>query len=169
MKRTALTLVSALAVSLAFAPAAFANESPEDFVKKASTASIFEIETSNLALERSKNQSVQDFAQRMVTDHTAASNKLKATLSAAKVNAAPATALDEKHQKKLNELQEASDADFDKKYIAIQEDAHEKAVDLFEDFAEDGKNVPLKQFAAETLPTLEQHHELVEQLKTAER
>jgi putative membrane protein len=131
--------------------------SAQDFVRKASIANEFEIESSNLALEKSKNSKVKSFAQHMVDDHTQTGDKLKEALESSKSNAEPAESLDEKHQNLLNQLDGASGQDFDSQYISMQTKAHKEAVSLFSDYSKHGKDPALKDFAAETLPALKDH------------
>ena len=48
----------------------------------------------------------------------------------------------------------------------MQIDAHQKAVALFESYAAAGENDDLKKWAGDTLPTLKEHLEEVQNLKT---
>lgn len=141
------------------------DKSTKDFVEKAAISGIFEVESSKLALQKSQNAEVKTFAQTMVDDHMKANNELKAAIDASKAGVAVPTALDDKHAKLLKDLNKKSGKDFDKAYAEAQEDAHDDAVDLFEDYAKDGKNAELKAFAGKTLPTLEQHEEHADDLK----
>ncbi len=161
MKHLTTTLAVAALSFVALTGSAHAMGTPkaDEFVQKASVASLFEIETSKLALSRSANADVKAFAQQMVSDHTAASAKLKATAEANGLGASVATALDEKHQKKLDKLAKEDAKDFDEEYVDEQETAHRKAVKLFEDYSKDGDNAALKKLAGETLPTLKAHKE----------
>lgn len=157
------TLPTLAAILLAAtSTAAFAAPTAQEFVTKASVAGMFEVETSNVALTHSSDADVKAFAKQMVTDHTAAGNTLKTI--AAKEGLKPATALDSNHQEKLDELKTASKDDFNDTYISLQEDAHDDAVSLFGDYAKNGDNAALKQFAAKTLPTLEKHKAHIEKL-----
>ncbi len=145
---------------------AYAADTAKEFVEKATIGGKFEIDSSKLALEKSKNTDVRSFAQKMIDDHTQANEKLTAALPKAGVKASDVpTTLDEKHQKKLDKLREAKAEDFDKDYVDAQEDAHDEAVSLFKDYAKDGDNVVLKDFASTTLPTLQDHHDKVDALK----
>ena len=67
------------------------------FVAQAAFGTMFEIESSKLALERSKAAAVKAFAQRMVDDHSAAAVKFKEAVLEAKL-AMPPDKLDAKHQ-----------------------------------------------------------------------
>jgi putative membrane protein len=154
---------SVLGVMVAVSPA-YAI-STQDFVHTASIANEFEIESSQLALEKSQNDNIKKFAQRMVDDHTKTGEKMKEVLSSTDLKVKPADKLDNKHQKMLDKLKSASNDNFDRQYVSIQNEAHREAVDLFDSYSKSGKDARLKGFASETLPTLKEHLEHVEQLK----
>ena len=64
----------------------------------------------------------------------------------------------------MEELQTAGPGQFDPVYVDIQRKAHESAIKLFSEYAESGDDPKLKQFAAETLPTLQSHLDHVKTL-----
>jgi predicted outer membrane protein/sporulation protein YlmC with PRC-barrel domain len=138
--------------------------SAEAFVPKVAVANMFEIQSSELALEQAENADVKDFAQRMVDDHTKAGEDFQAALEASGLGITPPDALDEEHQQKIDELQAASGADFDRMYVDMQVAAHDEAVNLFSGYAEGGDNEDLKTFAENTLPTLQEHQEMIRQI-----
>lgn len=144
--------------------ASAANVSTQDFVHNASIAGEFEIESSQLALDKSQNTEVKKFARQMVDDHTKASEKMKEAIASSQEKPTPATALDSKHEKLLDTLKSASNDNFDKEYIRIQTDAHKEAVNLFESYSKNGKDSSLKDFATQTLPTLKGHMQHVQHL-----
>lgn len=161
-------VMAALLATTSIAHAADAvdvQKDAQEFVKKASVSSLFEIESSKIALQRAQTPEVKAFAQQMIDDHTAAGKKMKGAVAESGLKLVEYKTLDEAHQKKITELKQADAKDFDDKYIDIQEDAHDDAVDLFEDYAENDKaNAALKTFAANTLPTLRTHDEHIEKL-----
>lgn len=141
-----------------------AHESSQDFVHTASIANRFEIESSRLAIDKSHNTDIKQFAQRMIDDHTKAGEQMQQTLQSSHSHAQAATNLDTQHQKLLRELQHASGVNFDRDYIKIQTDAHKKAVALFRNYSKEGEDSAIRQFAARTLPVLEDHLNMVEHL-----
>jgi putative membrane protein len=64
----------------------------------------------------------------------------------------------------IDALNSAKPEDFDKTYAKQQVKGHKKAIELFDEYAEEGDNAALKQFAANTLPTIKQHREQAEKL-----
>jgi putative membrane protein len=132
---------------------------PQQFADMASSSNMFEIESSRLALEKSKNEQVTTFAQHMIDDHTKAGEDMTAAAQSDGLTVAPG--LQPAHQSKLDELSGAEGDAFDQAYIAAQVAAHDEAVALFQSFSTGGEDSALKAFAANTLPTLQKHREEV--------
>ena len=161
-------LIGVIVVLVIVGILASSMKSPQRFVQNASIGNQFEIMSSQVALQRSKNKEVTDFAQQMIDDHTHAADQLKTVVSGAGSNLPqPTDKLDAKHQDMLDKLNAASDQDFDKLYIDDQVSAHNEAVSLFDSYAQHGSNDALKNFAATTLPTLQQHQQHVQQIKAS--
>jgi putative membrane protein len=91
----------------------------------------------------------------MVSDHTKTSDAMKEM--AQKKSMTLPTKLDSEHQQKLDKLRGMKGEQFDSAYMQGQADAHQTAVSLFREEAQNGKDADLKRFAEQTLPTLEQH------------
>jgi putative membrane protein len=161
--KTRLILASlATATALTFALPAFAADSAQDFVDKAAVGGLFEVDSSKIFEGKAQDQSVKDFAHKMIEDHGAANAKLESIAGEQKL--AVPKELDAKHKADLDSLQNAKD---DKPYVQMQRDAHSEAVTLFESYAKDGDNAQLKTFASETLPTLKMHQEMIEKIVSA--
>jgi len=168
MASTALVPTLAVAQTQAPAPAqaqrtASQATSAADFVNKAAASNLFEIQSSQLAQQKSQNNRVREFAQRMVQDHTTAGDRLKAAAQGQNV---PAN-LDQPHTSALEQLQGASEPDFDRRYVQQQITGHEETVALFDHFAQSGDPAQLKQFAQQTLPSLREHLQMAQQLRSA--
>jgi len=141
------------------------SEADKEFAMKAGVGGLFEVQSSQLAATRAKDDSVKQFAQQMITDHTRANQELM-TLAQQKGITLP-QALDEKHQKQMEKLQSASD-DFDKAYGQAQARAHNQAVQLFTKASQGAQDPDLKAFAAKTLPKLKEHQQMAKQLPGAD-
>lgn len=164
-RNTPSLFAGAAAAVLLSAATAYANTSMQDFVGKASIANNFEIESSQLALDKAQNMDVKSFAQHMIDDHTEAAEKLQDVLESSESDLKPEDEMDSKHMQMMDKLQAASDNNFDKQYVDMQTDAHQKAVDLFSDYSKNGKDPALKAFASEMLPTLKDHLKQVKAIK----
>jgi predicted outer membrane protein/sporulation protein YlmC with PRC-barrel domain len=138
------------------------NVTAAEFVTQAANSDMFEIQSSQLALTKTQDNLIHNFAQHMIQDHTAASEKLK---TAAQGQTVPTT-LDQEHAQMLQQLQQASGNDFNRSYVQMQFDGHQKAVTLFESYAQDGDNAQLKQFAQQTVPALREHFQQITQIRT---
>src|SRR5215475_8037805 len=91
--RTALTAAAAIAFGIALHPVkanAQGGGAPTDpqIVGIVTTADQIDINYAKLALSKSKNREVRDFAQQMITDHTSVQNSVNGL--AAKLNVTPA-------------------------------------------------------------------------------
>ena len=143
-----------------------ATREAQEFVNAAGQASLVEIRTSEMALEKSASPDVKAFAQMMIDNHKASIDKLKAAASAASLMP-PADILDDFHIRRINDLVETDgDADFDADYAALQVDAHNDAIKLFEDYSKDmDATTQLKMYADESLPTLQTHKAEAEKIR----
>lgn len=159
-------LMLATIATIALTGAAHAQDSDKtkDFVVKAAISNQFELETSKLAIEKASSPDVKAFAEKIITDHTKAGADLRAAIGTAGITTPAPDALDEDHRDKVTKLSEKTGSDFDEAYIDEQEKAHDDAIDLFKDYAKDGDNAALKNFAATTLPTLEAHDKHLEEV-----
>ncbi len=140
------------------------SPSTEDFVKQVAISDMFEIESSKLAAQKG-DAATKTFAKQMVTDHTKTSTELKGLVSSGKVKAEIPTALDKTHTGKLENLQSLNGSDFNNQYHDDQLAAHKDAVSLFERYSKSGENPDLKSWASTTLPALQQHLKMAEDLK----
>jgi putative membrane protein len=114
-----------------------------------------EIALSQIAVDRSQDPSVKQFAQMMVDDHTKAADQIK-TLATTKNVTLPA-AVDSKHQSAITKLGTLSGADFDREYIRLMVKDHEKMVSLLQKQADRGADADIKTLAAGLLPTVQSH------------
>jgi putative membrane protein len=92
----------------------------------------------------------------MVQDHTKAGDELKAI--AQKLGYKPARKPEAKKKEDVIEMMKRlSDDEFDMAYAKNQVMAHEQAVKMFRRQAQQGDAEELKQYAAKSLPVLEEH------------
>ena len=150
--------------STAAAPSTRPAVSTDAFLAKLSVGNKFEIDSSKLALSRSKSEIVKTFASQMVSDHGQAAVKMKQAVTDAKVKA-PADAVDAKHQAMLDDLKKKDGPAFDQAYVDAQLKGHEETVAMFEAYSTTGDNPRIKQFASDLLPTLRMHLENVRKLQ----
>ena len=150
--------VSSAAIS---AEAEDSPPAPAVFVKKAAQDGMTEVELGKVALQKSQNAEVREFAQRMVTDHGKANQEL-AALAKSKGIDAPKK-LDAEHQAMVKEFESKNGASFDSEYSHHMNMDHTKAISLFES-ASKSPDADLAGFAKKTLPTLKEHKEMAGKL-----
>jgi putative membrane protein len=172
--RLALLLASAaLAATANFASAkeilGVGTPDAMQFRAKASASDAFEVLSSKIALTHATNPDLKAFARMMIDDHTKSTDRLvalggisKASLEAkmkpdADGKFAGNDLIDTDHANELNSLDSKSNDDFNRTYIDDQVKGHEAAVSLLEDYAKNGDNAKLKDFAASILPTVRAH------------
>lgn len=136
------------------------GQQDQQFVEKAAQGGMAEVELGQLAAEKAEADAVKQFGQRMVQDHSNANQKLMAIAQEKGIN--PPQALSEEQQNIKEMLSQMSGSQFDKAYMAAMVEDHQKTIDLFQKEAEQGQDPALKQFASETLPTLQEHLEMAQ-------
>jgi putative membrane protein len=161
-----LVLAAALA-ALALPATAQTAKNTQQFVNKAAISDMFEIESSKLAQQKSDNNEIKHFAQKMVNDHTKTTNEMKPIVQKIQGMQMPSE-MDVEHKSKLEQLRSASGAQFDQRYRMQQIEGHQAAVALFQDYANSGDNGELKAFAQKTLPDLRKHLQEAQALPQAQ-
>jgi putative membrane protein len=134
------------------------------FVKKVAISDMYEIQASQLAETKGTSADVKSFAGRMIADHTKTSTQLKAILASKSGLTAP-KAIDAEHRALLSHLRAANGTAYDRLYAQQQLQAHQQAVMLFTSESQNGKESDLKNFAGQTLPALQQHLSMAQQLQ----
>jgi putative membrane protein len=130
-----------------------------------------EIELGKMALDKAQSSEVKKFANQMVTDHTAADQKLTelAKKTNLDLNATPYDPVVQAYQSAADDakkaLRGASGMQFDVGYVAPQVHMHTVALKLIDE-AERTASGDAKKFLEETRPTVESH---LEHAKTLQR
>jgi putative membrane protein len=137
-------------------PATTGMDADSLFVMTAAQGDLFEVTSSQLALERAESQEVKDFAQRMIDEHTATTEQL--TPIASELGVTPPTELNPMQQFMVAHLQTLQGADFESAYMRHQVTAHAAAVDVYTTATMGAvQNQALVDFADQTLPVIQEH------------
>jgi putative membrane protein len=161
----ALSALIAAGTATAFAADPKEPSADANFMKNAAEAGNAEVESSKLAVDKSSSADVKAFAQQMVDDHTKAGDELKALAQqkGVKVSDKPSIA----QTAKIELLKPTSGASFDRHYAStFGVTAHQDTVALFRKEAQNGKDADVKAWATKTLPTLEHHLTMGQDLKS---
>lgn len=131
------------------------SDQDRKFAENASRGGMMEVMMGKLAATNAGSAAVKALGEMMVNDHTKANEELKKWASG--VGYTLPTDLDDKKQKKYDELKTKKGMEFDKMYTDLMVDDHEEDIKDFKKQASDGSESALKSFASNTLPTLEHH------------
>jgi putative membrane protein len=88
-----------------------ASPNTQDFITEAAISDMFEIQSSKLAQEK-KDAKTEEFAKKMIADHTSSSDAIKNMVQSGKVKADIPASLDSKHQSMLDKLKSPSEKSF---------------------------------------------------------
>jgi putative membrane protein len=167
----------------------------EKFLKEACEGGMMEVKMGKLGVQKAQNAQVKQFAQTLIDDHTKANTELKelaaskgcvlpesqdsisstsSGTSTSSTQSADRTAVREKADRgeghkehaAMKKLQGLSGTEFDREFVKMAVNDHQKDVKEFEKAAKDADDTELKSFAAKTLPTLRQHLQQAKSLQT---
>ena len=136
-------------------PANSNNDVDAVFAEEAVTGGMAELALAKLALSKTGDTKIKDFADMMAVDHTRANGELT---NLVKTKSMPLPgALDAQHRHTVDSLAKLSGADFDKAYVSVMMNEHKKALSLMQHEAQNGKDAGLKAFAGKTAPMVQMH------------
>lgn len=139
------------------------SQQDRDFVRDAGYANRAEIEMAQLAVSKSEHDDIIDFANKMITDHTNAQNRLKDL--ADKKNIPMPDTLDAAHKAMKETLSALDGYQFDSAYVSSQVTDHEKAERIFKDGDDKNDDDELEDYAEEILHHIREHLDWARQLK----
>src|SRR2546421_2399819 len=138
--------------------------SDRKFVMDAGMGGMEEVEMGRVAVQNGASAEVKQFGQRMIDDHTKAGEQLKQV--AAQKGITLPTALDAKHQAEVAKLSKLTGAEFDRAYMSMMVKDHKQDLKEFQDEANRGHDADVKGFASTTLPTLQEHLRMAEDVNS---
>jgi putative membrane protein len=131
------------------------NNDTKDFINEAATGGMMEVELGNIAIKNAASDKVKEFGKLMVEDHTKINNQLK-DLASGKGIELPATVTNNQ-QLDIDKLKKETGSDFDKDYVSMMVDDHQKDIDAFKDAADKTTDPNIKSFITNTIPILQKH------------
>ncbi len=134
----------------------------KSFLKTAAEGGLTEVELGKLAVQKSSNEAVKQFGQKMIDDHSKANDALKQVAS--KENVEVPDSLNSKSQAVVDKLSKLSGPAFDKAYMKDMLRDHEEDVAAFQGESQNGSDPATQQFAANVLPTIQEHLHMAKDL-----
>lgn len=130
------------------------------FLKNSAQGNMTEIKLAQLALTKTSNDDVKDFAQRMVDDHTKLQENMKPFVEQAGVTPpSDLSAKDKMLEKKLSAL---SGDTFDKQYITAMVKDHHKDLGDFKTEVSSTKNSQLKDAVSQGEQVIQEHTTMID-------
>ena len=129
------------------------------FVPAMGMSDMYELEAAKIAMAKSSNAKVKELATMITTDHSASTAKLKSIAPTEAPGIALPTALDERRQGLLDNLNAASTADFDRVWLTQQVAAHNETLTLLNGFKDHTETPGLAGLATEVIPKVTMHRD----------
>ncbi|HEY7929388.1 MAG TPA: DUF4142 domain-containing protein [Steroidobacteraceae bacterium] len=137
------------------------------FINEAADSNLTEIAESRYAIAHSQSPEVKQFAQKMIHDHTMANDQL--TMIAMAHGYGVPVAPSRHDELSLHRLEQAQGKRFNADYSTAQESDHREVITQFRRAAQDPRIAPpVRQFAQQTLPVLQDHLHMANQLVATE-
>ena len=127
------------------------DQNAVDFAQEAATGGMMEVQVGKLAQQNSSNKSVQDYGKMLEDDHTSLNNDLKDIASKKNINLP--TTVTNNQQDKIDKLSKKKGKDFDKDFIAMAVNDHEKDIANFKKAGDNITDPDIKDFIVKALPT----------------
>ena len=130
------------------------DSADKQFLSMAIQGNLAEIQMANMALKKSRNNNIVNYARRIIEDHTANNNQAmqiakKKGITVPKMPGADAMAM----MKRMSGMK----SNFNKMYISDQIKDHKKDIAMYSKEGKTGYDGDIKAYALTTLPTLQSH------------
>jgi putative membrane protein len=132
------------------------------FVRRAMEGSMAEIQLGQLTLQKSNNDQVKQFAQRMIDDHTKLNDQMKPVAQQLGVSAP--NQVSKKDRKTMDKLQALSGPAYDEAYIRDMVKDHKQDLSDFQGEASSGQDQTAKDAATQGSQVISQHLQMIQQI-----
>ncbi|WP_374387719.1 DUF4142 domain-containing protein [Brevundimonas sp.] len=139
----------------------------EGFVTNLAVGNMYELQAAEVAQTKSSNADVKALAAMITRDHTSAGEKLMAAAPTAAPDVMVPTALDQRRQGLIDNLNAASADDFDKVYLEQQVAAHNETLTLLNGFSDNTDAPALASLARELIAPVTMHRDRAQALLDA--
>lgn len=133
-----------------------ATTQAQPYLMTAGMADVYEITSSQIALQKTQNPALKRYATELIGHHTMTTNVALAAAKKAGVTAPPPV-LNAQFRAMISELNGAAPGDFDRLYIGQQIPAHQGALAVQTGYARGGDVAPLRAAAKSAVPLVKQH------------
>jgi len=127
----------------------------QQFIDMAAQTDMLEAHLGQMAADQASRQDVKDYAQMLVTDHTADYQALGALAS--KAGLTVPSGLDAAHNKMIAPFEQLKGAAFDSRYLQTMIAGHTQAISVYTKESSGAQSPDVQGYASATLPTLNKH------------
>lgn len=132
------------------------------FVKKAMQGSLAQVQLGQLTLQKSTNDQVKKFAQKMIDDHTKLNDQMKPVAQQLRVDIP--TEVSKKDKGLMGKMQGLSGAAYDQAYIKDMVKDHKQDLSEFQMEASNGHDPSVKDAAMQGSKIISEHLQMAQQL-----
>jgi putative membrane protein len=132
------------------------------FVKKALQGGMAEVQLGQLTLQKSNNDQVKQFAQRMIDDHTKLGEQMKPV--AQQLGVSDPNDVSKKDKSTMAKLQALSGPAYDEAYIRDMVKDHKQDLSDFQTEASSGQDQTVKDAANQGSKVIAQHLQMIQQI-----
>jgi putative membrane protein len=132
------------------------------FVKKALQGGMAEVQLGQLTLQKSNNDQVKQFAQRMIDDHTKLGEQMKPV--AQQLGVSGPNGISKKDKATMAKLQALSGPAYDEAYIKDMIKDHKQDLSDFQTEASSGQDPTAKDAANQGSKVIAQHLQMIQQI-----
>ena len=134
----------------------------QKFLKDATEGARTQVELGKLAQEKGSSDAVKEFGKRVVDDHSKSSTDLQQL--AAKAGVSVESDMPKKTKKAQEKLSKLSGPDFDRTFAKMMLNDHKSDTKSFEKESKNGKIPEAKEFASNSLPTVQERLKMAQDL-----
>ena len=132
------------------------------FVRKALQGGMAEVQLGQLTLQKSNNDQVKQFAQRMIDDHTKLGDQMKPV--AQQLGVSDPNGVSKKDKSTMAKLQALSGPAYDEAYIRDMVKDHKQDLSDFQAEASSGQDQTVKDAANQGSKVIAQHLQMIQQI-----
>ena len=136
----------------------------QDFMMKTAQGHMGEIEMARIALNKSSNQEVKDYANMIERDHN---NGMKVLVELMQdKNVSQPKTLTGDAQQAMSSMNGLTGPEFDREFVNTMVSEHRRILEMFRDQQASAQNLEVKDYVEATMPTLEMHLDKAQRLQS---
>lgn len=135
-----------------------------DFLTQQFLSNQAEMELADMAQQRASNEQVKEYAKQLREDHERANEELRRIADQSQVTLS--TEMDTAHRQTTDRLRGLSGQQFDKEFLKQSVEAHQQAIERYQQMAQQATSPELKTYISSQLPMLQQHLQRAQELQS---